>query len=614
MRFINKPSAVLWAAAFASMLSACDGGSNNSSTGNSSSSVAVTPSSSSQVAQSSASIAPSSSSQAPVSSSIASSSSAPANVEKPFIFGVNAGGAELTLGNRTYMASRFSNGSPNTTSDTIDGTTDDAMFQSELFAETITINLPVENGDYDIELHFVEMYQTANGARIFSANVEGTSVFSNLDLYMTEGHDSAYTVRVDDLAVDDEEITITLTSSADNATISGISVYSSNGAYREPPVPPPPPRSSERPGSDCTIGAIPTSINNSKLPDPFTMLDGSKVQTKEDWRCRREEILRLAEENTHGAKPGAPDELTSSYSNGRLTINVSDNGRSASFSVNITGGNGNPGVIEYAGGGFGAPAQFFPSGVARITYDPWSVGNESGKTGAFYTLYGSTHGSTGVLVAQAWGVSRIIDALEQQAAQGNTIVIPEAVGVTGCSRFGKGAFVAGVFDARVALTMPMESGTGGSVSWRKAPEIQGSQSLASAFGEAPWMGDAFGRFTSNPSRYPLDTHQLVGAVAPRGFLAVERVEPAHLATQASLTAVQAGTEVYKALGVEDNIMYVSTGPYGHCESNTKFNAPIQAMVRKFLFNEPATTGGIDAASPLEDMTRWIDWSTPTITD
>ena len=33
------------------------------------------------------------------------------------------------------------------------------------------------------------------------------------------------------------------------------------------------------------------------------------------------------------------------------------------------------------------------------------------------------------------------------------------MGVTGCSRFGKGAFVIGAFDQRIALTMPIESGS-----------------------------------------------------------------------------------------------------------------------------------------------------------
>ena len=62
------------------------------------------------------------------------------------------------------------------------------------------------------------------------------------------------------------------------------------------------------------------------------------------------------------------------------------------------------------------------------------------------------------MTAWVWGVSRIIDALEQT---------PEAkinfnkLAVTGCSRDGKGALMAGAFEPRFALTIPQESGSGG---------------------------------------------------------------------------------------------------------------------------------------------------------
>jgi len=54
-------------------------------------------------------------------------------------------------------------------------------------------------------------------------------------------------------------------------------------------------------------------------------------------------------------------------------------------------------------------------------------------------------------MAWAWGVSRIIDALEVTPA---ARINPTKVGVTGCSRNGKGALVAGAFDTRIALTIP----------------------------------------------------------------------------------------------------------------------------------------------------------------
>ena len=621
MRFVNKPSAVIWATAFASMLSACDGGSNTSSAGNTSSSVATTPSSSTQVAQSSSSIAPSSSSQAPVSSvAPSSSSSTPTSVAKPFIFGINAGGALVTIGGRTYMASRFGNGSPNSTTDPIGGTTDDQLFQSELYGETITFNVPVENGDYDIELHFVEMYQTANGSRIFSANVEGDIVFSDLDLYMTEGHDEAYTVRVSDLAVDDEEITITLTSSADNATISGISVYSSNGAYREPPPPPPPPRSTERPGSDCAIGTIPTRANNSMLPDPFTRVDGSRMTSKSEWRCVREEILRMAETNAYGPKPGKPASVSGSISGNTITVNVSDNGRSTSFSAGLSLPSGSgpfPSVIAYGGGFFGgAHPGFSQEGVAVITYDPYDVGNETGGrskgAGAFYELYPST--SAGHLIAWAWGVSRIIDVMEQEWANGGRVLIPESVAVTGCSRFGKGSFAAGVFDARVALTVPIESGSGGVPIWRGIPG-EGAQSLSSAYGEQRWYGDPFGSFTSNPSAFPLDTHQLVAAVAPRGLLILDNPGIANLGPRSASVAAYGGLEVYKALGVGEHMTYHSNTVDGtHCSNRTgDWTTPVREHVKRFLKGQNGNTGGVNARSTQNgNLSQWRNWTTPTL--
>ena len=61
-------------------------------------------------------------------------------------------------------------------------------------------------------------------------------------------------------------------------------------------------------------------------------------------------------------------------------------------------------------------------------------------------------------------LSRIIDALEATPA---VKIDPKRVAVTGCSRNGKGAFVAGAFEPRIALTIPQESGSGGAACWRQ---------------------------------------------------------------------------------------------------------------------------------------------------
>src|SRR5690606_16347078 len=146
-------------------------------------------------------------------------------------------------------------------------------------------------------------------------------------------------------------------------------------------------------------------------------------------------------------KPAQPQNVTGTVSSNNITVNVSHNGASTSFSagVQLPGGAGPfPAVIVL--GGFGADTStILNNGVAVISYNPFSVGQEGtprgNKQGAFYDIYGSSS-STGLLVAWAWGASRIIDVIEQS---GGNILRADAMGVTGCSRYGKAAFVTGAF-------------------------------------------------------------------------------------------------------------------------------------------------------------------------
>jgi hypothetical protein len=117
---------------------------------------------------------------------------------------------------------------------------------------------------------------------------------------------------------------------------------------------------------------------------------------------------------------------------------------------------------RYIGGAGADTATIQGEGVALITLNPDAVGAEGNghgpnQTGAFYSIY-SGGSVTGLLAAWAWGTSRIIDVIEQSDG---SIIQAGAIGVTGCSRDGKAAFTAGAFDERIALTMPIESGTAG---------------------------------------------------------------------------------------------------------------------------------------------------------
>lgn len=371
-------------------------------------------------------------------------------------------------------------------------------------------------------------------------------------------------------------------------------------------------------GADCPVPGSGSSAANSRLPDPFRKVDGTRISAKSDWRCRRAEIKELAELTVYGQKPAKPATVTGTVSNTSITVNVTDQGRSASFSASVqlpSGSGPFPAVVVL--GGFGADtATIRAAGVAVINYDPFAVGREgtprNNKQGAFYSVYGSSS-STGLLVAWAWGVSRIIDVIEQS---GGNILRADATGVTGCSRFGKGAFVIGAFDQRIALTMPIESGSAGVPILRGIPGESGAQPLSSAYGEQPWLGDAFNSFTGNPTTLPVDTHETVAMIAPRGLLIMENPHIDWLAARSGSVAALAGAEVYKALGAGDNITYWSDVQDGnHCAVRPEWRTPLQQYIQKFLLNTGTAAGTIRiSSSKAGNLSEWRDWQTPILSD
>ena len=378
-------------------------------------------------------------------------------------------------------------------------------------------------------------------------------------------------------------------------------------------------RSPEDDGADCQVPALPESgtlPTVARLPDPFMKLNGMRMTTRADWRCRRQEIKKQAEKYAYGTKPPKPATVSGTVSNTSISVMVSESGRNASFSAPVTlpstGTRPYPAVVVL--GGFGADTNTIRGeGVATINYDPYALGREgtgrANKQGAFYTLYGS-NSTTGLLVAWAWGVSRIIDVIEQSDG---SILKADAIGVTGCSRFGKGAFTVGVFDQRIALTMPIESGSAGVPIWRGIPG-EGAQSLSSAYGEQPWFGDAFSAFTGTPTRAPLDTHSLVAMVAPRGLFIMDNPHIANLGPRSAHVAALAGAEVYKAIGAGENISYVSAVANGsHCATRPEWTDPLRKNIRKFLHKTANDPGVISASSNASgNLSQWRDWTTPTL--
>ncbi len=142
------------------------------------------------------------------------------------VYGINVGGDAFTSeSGYVFQADQyFSGGSISTTTDPISKTGDDPLYQTERYG-AYTYELPVTNGKYRVTLKMVELYSTANAARVFSATVENQSVISNIDLHALVGHDAAHDVTAPDMMITDGNLSIRLSASMDNGTLSGIEVF-----------------------------------------------------------------------------------------------------------------------------------------------------------------------------------------------------------------------------------------------------------------------------------------------------------------------------------------------------------------------------------------------------
>jgi hypothetical protein len=408
------------------------------------------------------------------------------------------------------------------------------------------------------------------------------------------------------------------------------------------PTAPPPDAFVEDSGENCEVGALPSFDQLQELqtlPDPFTSLSGERLTSRSQWRCRREEIKQLAETFIYGQKPGKPEQVTGTVSTTQITVNIQNQGQTASFSANINipanAVSPAPAVVVYSTGGFGSSFSdtILAEGVATITFDTDSLGTEANKQGAFYTANPNLR-DTGTLLAWSWGVSRMLDVLVESGQQ---VINPSAIGVHGCSRLGKGAFIAGAFDESVALTIPYESGMSGVPAFRfVAPE--GGEVLRNAYEYGRWAGETYRQFlvldatdqndTAGRARdqqlsgelqflLPVDTHEVIGMVAPRGLLVLGNPGIANLVPRGENITVQAGREIYSALGAAENISYTSTTTNTtHCSFRQEYVPLLQANLRKFLKGDATATTGAQQPNPslAANLGDNIAWTTPTLTE
>jgi hypothetical protein len=365
--------------------------------------------------------------------------------------------------------------------------------------------------------------------------------------------------------------------------------------------------------------------SNAKLPDPFMFKTGSKKNTrtskKSQWAARRAEISALAQAFEFGVKPPKPESVTASYSGSSITISCKEKGKSTSFKCSIqypsTGKAPYPAMIGVNMNTLNT-SEILKLGVALITFPADEVGQEvnasSRGKGKFFDLYGSNY-DAGALIAWAWGVDRLIDALQITSS---AKIDPTKLGVTGGSRNGKGALAIGAFDERIALTVPQESGNGGASGWRTADAQKASgqnvQTLSQIITENCWFARSLNQFSGQTNKLPYDHHEILGLCAPRGLLVIENPDFEWLGNLSCYNTSMAGRMIYQALGVPNNMGYSSIGGHGHCQFPSSQQPELTAYIKKFLLgDESANTNVFRSDKSYNfDKAKWVDWTIPEL--
>ncbi|OYW24588.1 MAG: hypothetical protein B7Z55_01745 [Planctomycetales bacterium 12-60-4] len=330
------------------------------------------------------------------------------------------------------------------------------------------------------------------------------------------------------------------------------------------------------------------------LPDPLTMLDGTKVTTAEQWRTqRRPELIRMIEHYMYGRAPAAPQIATTvtktvdAVLNGTATlkeveirfIGLPDSAPKLHLALFLPKDARSPAPVFLGINSCGNAevvaddavtidpeiinTDKCPNPVRGSKADFWCVDGLISRGYAFATFHQSdldpdkpdftdgihpfypeipaaAESRWGTIAAWAWGFQRCVDYLVTDPA-----IDPQRVCLIGHSRRGKTALWAAALDERVALVVPHQSGTGGMALSRDSQQ-ETVERINRVFPH--WFDDAFVAFGDNEARLPFDQHCVVALVAPRHLLDTEGSQDAWANFPRSLDSLQGADPVYQLLG------------------------------------------------------------------
>ncbi|MDQ1255605.1 MAG: hypothetical protein QG656_197 [Candidatus Hydrogenedentes bacterium] len=355
-----------------------------------------------------------------------------------------------------------------------------------------------------------------------------------------------------------------------------------------------------------------------ELPDPFLMNDGTRVTSPEEWRGRRDEIVELLLDIEYGHVPPSPGNVAVFHAfdpaienDGatelrRVRLEMGPDG-ALKMDVRLYVPRGAAGpfpTILRVGIGGDYAREINARGYILACYEQHDLQPDPGDgrdvAGPARLAYPECDwGSIGVW---AWGASRALDYLLTVPE-----VNPDQVIVTGHSRGGKTALLAGALDERFAMVVPNGSGCGGAGSFRiQGPASETLQSITLPERWKVWFQADFGRFGGKEERLPFDQHFARALVAPRLMLSTDGLADVWanpLGTQAMYLAAQPVFDFLDAGG--HNALHFRKG--GHDQLIEDFEA-LMDFADEHLLGKPAARKF--NALPFPDKKPSFHWQAP----
>ncbi|MGD0739336.1 MAG: alpha/beta hydrolase family protein [Terracidiphilus sp.] len=189
----------------------------------------------------------------------------------------------------------------------------------------------------------------------------------------------------------------------------------------------------------------------------------------------------------------------------------------------------------------------------------------------------------GLLQAWAWGASRIVDYLVTDPSIDKSKLI-----ITGVSRTGKAALIAGAFDDRWAMVAPVASSGGGTPAYRysgSVPDRGGKEGLTEMVRKYPnWFSPNLHQFWGQPDKLPFDEHWFIALVAPRPLISLEGDHDQNVNLNGVYQSLLAARPAYEFFHASDKLgVSFADRPHGMVQGDWD---ALLAFADKFLLDKP----------------------------